>query len=99
MNQLLRVLVLITMVAFVCGFYDCYKPVTKNQLPTRIKTIAVPALQMESRAMRYKIESRFTDAVMEEVVHRGRGLHVQGSREGADAVIEGGIKGYNLGGV
>src|SRR5687768_17988037 len=99
MNQLLRVLVLITMVAFVSGFYDCYKPVTKNQLPTRIKTVAVPAFQMESRALRYKIESRFTDAVMKELVHRGRGLRVQGSREGADAVIEGVIKGFNFGGV
>ena len=99
MNKVLRVVVLITMVSFVSGFYDCYKPVTKNQLPARIKTVAVPAFQMESRALRYKIESRFTDAVMKELVHRGRGLRVQGSREGADAVIEGVIKSFNFGGV
>ena len=84
---------------FVCGFAECYKPVTKNQLPSRIKTVAVPAFQIESQALRYKIGSRFTDAVMRELVHRGRGLRIQGDREGADAVIEGVIRGFNFGGV
>jgi hypothetical protein len=54
---------------------------------------------MESQALRYKVESRFTDAVMRELVHRGRGLRVQGQREGADAVIEGVIRSFNFGGV
>src|SRR5688500_19757587 len=96
MSKLLRVSLFILMLGFVSGFYDCYKPVTKNQLPARIKTVAVPAFQMESQALRYKIESRFTDAVMRELVHRGRGLRVQGDREGADAVIEGGIKRFHF---
>lgn len=99
MKKVLRVSLFIVMLAFVTGFYDCYKPVTKNQLPARIKTVAVPAFQMESQALRYKIESRFTDAVMRELVHRGRGLRVQGDREGADAVIEGVIKSFNFAGV
>src|SRR5438045_5055118 len=99
MTQLLRVPLFILMLLFVSGFAECYKPVTKNQLPARIKTVAVPAFQMESQALRYKIESRFTDAVMRELVHRGRGLRVQGQREGADAVIEGVIKSFNFGGV
>jgi len=51
------------------------------------------------QALRYKIGSRFTEAVMRELVHRGRGLRVQGEREGADAVIEGVIRGFNFGGV
>src|SRR5687768_984748 len=99
MTKLLRVSVFILMLAFVTGFAECYKPVTKNQLPARIKTVAVPAFQMESQALRYKVESRFTEAVMRELVHRGRGLRVQGDREGADAVIEGVIKSFNFGGV
>src|SRR5688572_10489626 len=99
MIKLLRVSLFILMLAFVSGFYECYKPVTKNQLPARIKTVAVPAFQMESQALRYKVGSRFTDAVMREVVHRGRGLRVQGEREGADAVIEGVIKSFNFAGV
>src|SRR5918994_6497078 len=99
MIKLLRVSLLILMLAFVSGFYDCYKPVTKNQLPARIKTVAVPAFQMESQALRYKVGSRFTEAVMREVVHRGRGLRVQGQRAGADAVIEGVIKSFNFAGV
>lgn len=97
--KLLRVSALGLMLLFVSGFAECYKPVTKNQLPERIKTVAVPAFQLESQALRYKIGSRFTDAVMHELVHRGRGLRVQGDREGADAVIEGVIRGFNFGGV
>jgi hypothetical protein len=99
MGKVLRVLSFTLMLLFVCGFAECYKPVTKNQLPSRIQTVAVPAFQMESNALRYKIESRFTDAVMRELVHRGRGLRVQGQREGADAVIEGVIRSFNFGGV
>lgn len=99
MAKLIRISFFILLLAFVTGFAECYKPVTKNQLPARIKTVAVPAFQMEVEALRYKIESRFTEAVMRELVHRGRGLRVQGDREGADAVIEGVIKSFNFGGV
>ena len=99
MNTPIRVPLFILMLFFVSGFAECYKPVTKNQLPARFKTIGVPAFQMESQALRYKIESRFTDAVMRELVHRGRGLRVQGQREGADAVIEGVIRNFNFAGV
>ena len=99
MGKVLRVSAFTLMLLFVCGFAECYKPVTKNQLPSRIHTVAVPAFQMDSNALRYKIESRFTDAVMRELVHRGRGLRVQGQREGADAVIEGVIRSFNFTGV
>jgi hypothetical protein len=99
MGKVLRVSAFTLMLLFVCGFAECYKPVTKNQLPSRIHTVAVPAFQMDSNALRYKVESRFTDAVMRELVHRGRGLRVQGQREGADAVIEGVIRSFNFSGV
>src|SRR6186997_2829523 len=99
MTKFIRIAAFAVVLSFVSGFAECYKPVTKNQLPARIKTVAVPAFQMESQALRYKIESRFTDAVMRELVHRGRGLRVQGQREGADAVIEGVIRNFNFGGV
>src|SRR5215510_5409696 len=99
MSKVLRVSLLLAMLAFVSGFAECYKPVTKNQLPARIKRVAVPPFQMESQALRYKIGSRFTEAVMRELVHRGRGLRIQGEREGADAVIEGVIKSFSFGGV
>jgi hypothetical protein len=82
---------------FLSGFAECYKPVTKNQLPARIHSVAVPAFQNYTR--RYKIEHRFTEAVIEELIHRSRGLRVQGDREGADAVIEGSIKSYDFTGV
>src|SRR3954469_7547309 len=99
MIKVLRIAPFVLMLLFVSGFAECYKPVTKNQLPARIKTVAVPAFQMGPQALRYKIASRFTAAVVNELIHRGRGLRVQGEREGADAVIEGYIKSFNYGGV
>lgn len=97
LNKLLRLAAFAILLLFVCGFAECYKPVTKNQLPARIKTVAVPAFQ--NNALRYKIGSRFTEAVINELIHRGRGLRVQGDREGADAVIEGVIKSFTYSGV
>ena len=99
MPKFLRLSALFVTLLFVSGFAECYKPVMKNQLPARIKTVAVPAFQMGPQALRYKIGSRFTAAVVNELIHRGRGLHVQGEREGADAVIEGYVKSFNYGGV
>jgi Lipopolysaccharide-assembly len=92
-----RTAALCSLLLFVSGFKECYKPVTKNQLQTRIRTVAVPAFQ--NQALRYKIEHRFTAAVINEVVRRGRGLRVQGEREGADAVIDGVIKSFSFSGV
>src|SRR5215212_4270840 len=96
-NKVCRVAAFLLMLVFISGFTECYKPVTKNQLPTRIRTVAVPAFQ--NQALRYKIEHRFTEAVIKEVVRRGRGLRVQGEREGADAVIDGIIKSFSFSGV
>jgi hypothetical protein len=79
------------------GFTECYKPVTKSGLPSYIHTVAVPVF--ENQALRYKIESRFTDAVAKELIKRGRGLHVQSKREGADAVVDGVIKSFSFSGV
>jgi hypothetical protein len=89
--------ILTCLLLLVSGFTECYKPVTKNQLPSRIKTVAVPAFQNES--LRFKVESRFTEAVINEIVRRGRGIRVQGAREGADAVVDGVIKSFNFSGV
>jgi hypothetical protein len=99
MPKFLRLSVLFVTILFVSGFAECYKPVTKNQLPARIKIVAVPAFQMGPQALRYKIGSRFTEAVVNELIHRGRGLRVQGEREGADAVIEGYIRNFTYTGV
>src|SRR6266550_6038845 len=92
LKTLVRLFSLAVVLLFVSGFAECYKAVTKNQLPARIKTVAVPAFQ--NNALRYKIGSRFTDAVINELIRRGRGLRVQGDREGAAAVIEGIIKSF-----
>jgi len=70
-----------------------------TSLPRDIKTVAVPAFQFEGRALRYRVETRFTDAVTREIIRRGNGLKVQSSRTGADAVLEGTVRDFGISGV
>lgn len=95
----LRVSAIVFTFLLVTGFTECYKPVTNSGLPARIKTVAVPAFQFEVQGARYRVESRFTEAVMKEIIRRGRNLKVQGSRDGADAVVEGTIRDFSFSGV
>ena len=97
MKRIMRAAAFAITLLTVSGFTECYKPVTKSQMPTYIKTVAVPAFQ--NNALRFKIEHRFTKAVMTELIHRGHGLQVQSDREGADAVIEGTVKSFGFSGV
>lgn len=99
--KVLRLNAVLILFLAVSGFTECggYKPVTNSGLPERIKTIAVPAFKFEARGIRYRVETRFTEAVTREIIRRGRGLKVQGSVEGADAVIEGNIRDFNFTGV
>jgi hypothetical protein len=97
MNQIVRNSIIVITLLFISGYTECYKPVTRSQLPEHIKTVAVPAFQ--NNALRYKIEHRFTAAVMNELVHRGHGIRVQSDREGADAVIDGVVKTFGFSGV
>ena len=98
MNSL-RLFLFATGMLLLCGFTECYKPVTDTNLPKGIKTVAVPAFQFESNALRFKVESRFTRAVVTELIKRGHGLKVQGERDGADAVVEGAIRSFSFSGV
>jgi hypothetical protein len=95
----MRFFVVLIIFVLTTGFTECYKPVTRSGLPQHIKTVAVPAFQFESKGLRYKVESRFTDAVTREIIRRGNGLKVQGSLERADAVLEGTIRDFNFTGV
>lgn len=81
------------------GAAECYRPVSRSGLPARIRTVAVPAFQLGGEALRYRVETRFTEAVLNEIIRRGRGVRVQGEREGADAVIDGEIKRFSISGV
>lgn len=83
----------------VTGFRGCYKPVTEAGLPKGVKTVAVPPFRFEARGLRYQLTERFTEAVAKEVIKRGRGLKVQSSLTGADAVIDGNIRDFNISGV
>jgi Lipopolysaccharide-assembly len=97
MKTVFRTSAFLVSLFFISGFTECYKPVSKSELPPYIKTVAVPAFQ--NNALRFKIEHRFTEAVMNELIRRGHGLRVQSEREGADAVIDGIVKSFNFSGV
>ena len=99
LRKLRHVFPLIILVGTSLGATECYRPVNRSGLPPRIRTIAVPAFQLGSEALRYRVETRFTEAVLNEIIRRGRGVRVQGGREGADAVIEGEIKRFYISGV
>ena len=95
----LRLAAILALALAASGFTECYKPVTNSGLPKHIKTVAVPAFQAEAKGLRYRVESRFTEAVSREIIRRGNGLKVQGSQKGADAVIEGTIRDFTFTGV
>jgi hypothetical protein len=94
-----KILSVIVLLLAVSGFTECYKPVTNSGLSKNIKTVAVPAFQFEARALRYRVSSRFTEAVSKEIIRRGNGLKVQGTPTGADAVIEGTVRDFSFTGV
>ena len=97
--KFVRLFCLLLAIALTAGFTECYKPVTNSGLPKNIRKIAVPAFQTEARGLRYRVASRFTEAVSREIIRRGSGLRVQGSRDGADAVVEGTIRDFSFSGV
>jgi hypothetical protein len=85
--------VALSMIVNVCG----YKRAGKGKgLPADIKTIAVPIFQNSS--LKYRVEQRFTHAVIDEILKRARGFRVVTAPSDADAVIEGDIRGFRASG-
>lgn len=77
------------------GFTECYKPVGRGDaLPKHIRSLAIPPFQNPS--VRFKVEQRFTAAMIDETLRRARSLHVTSTAEGADAVMLGTIKSFLL---
>jgi Lipopolysaccharide-assembly len=77
----------------VCG----YKRAGKGRsLPVNIKTIAVPVFQNSS--LKYRVEQRFTQAVIEEILKRARGIRITQNPDDADAVLSGDIRSFRAAG-
>jgi hypothetical protein len=82
-----------SMIVDVCG----YKPAGKGKsLPANIKTIAIPVFQNSS--LKYRVEQRFTRAIIEEVIKRARAIRVVANQEDADAVVNGDIRNFRAAG-
>lgn len=77
----------------VCGYHQAGKG---KSLPKNIKTIAIPAFKNSS--LKYRVEQRFTRAVMEEVLRRARGIRVTTNPDEADAVLSGDIRTFRAAG-
>jgi len=91
MKRTLSVIFGAALLLLVSGFRECYGPAGRGSgLPKHIKTLAIPPFQNPS--LRYKVEQRFTSAVIDEAIRRGRSLKVVSTAEGADAVMIGTIK-------
>ncbi|MBL8203305.1 MAG: LptE family protein [Blastocatellia bacterium] len=87
-------LTLLALLIFVCGFKECYKQVGKGEaLPKHIQTLAIPPFL--NPGLRYKVEQRFTAAMIDEVLRRQRALQVVSKPEDADAVMLGTIKQFS----
>ncbi|HEX8183579.1 MAG TPA: LptE family protein [Blastocatellia bacterium] len=85
--------VALSLVFDVCG----YKPAGKGKgLPSEIKSIAVPVFQNSS--LKYRVEQRFTQAVIEEILKRARALRITTNAEDADAVLNGDIRSFRAAG-
>ena len=91
MHQTIRVSLTALLLLLSCGFTECYKPVGQGAaLPKHIKTLAIPAFQ--NQALRFKVEQRFTSAMVDEVLRRARALDVIAEPRDADAVMLGTVK-------
>jgi hypothetical protein len=78
----------------VCGYKRAGKGAS---LPADIKTIAVPVFQNSS--LKYRVEQRFTQAVIEEILKRQRALRITTNPEEADVVLNGDIRQFNARGL
>ena len=93
MNSITRATFLFLLLLLACGYTECYKPVGRGDgLPKHIKTLAIPPFQNPS--LRFKVEQRFTAAMVDEALRRARSLHITSTAEGADAVMLGTIQAF-----
>jgi DNA polymerase III delta subunit len=81
--------VAMSLIIDVCGYKQAGKG---KSLPANIKTIAVPVFQNSS--LKYRVEQRFTQAVIDEILKRARALRVVTTQDNADAVLNGDIRSF-----
>src|ERR1044072_2341911 len=89
MIKVLTFTILLAFIFDVCGYKRAGQG---NSLPKEIKVLAVPIFQNSS--LKYRIEGRFTQAMIDEILKRQRALHVTTSTNDADATLTGDIRGF-----
>jgi hypothetical protein len=95
MNKIFQSCLLGGLLLATCSFTECYKPAGRGDgLPKHIKTLAIPPFQNPS--LRFKVEQRFTAAMVDEALRRARSINVVSTADGADAVMLGEIKGFGF---
>lgn len=95
MTSKMQFIVFAMLLIITTGFTECYRPAGRGDwLPRHIRTIGIPPFQNQTQ--RFKVEQRFTGALIDEVLRRARSLSVIPTDENADAVLQGTIRNYNL---
>ncbi len=78
-------LLLVCLLTGPCGYRRA-----RMSLPDHIRTLAIPAFRNTS--VHYRVEQRFTQAVMEEFLRRARHVRITSDPQHADAVLLGDIR-------
>ncbi len=95
MQRKFRFVFYVLLLLVTSGYTECYKPAGRGDgLPKHIKTLAIPPFQNPS--LRFKVEQRFTAAMVDEALRRARSLQITATKEGADAVMLGTIKSFTF---
>lgn len=95
MTRFSKLLCLCLLLLTTSSFTECYKPAGRGDgLPKHIKTLAIPAFQ--NQALRFKVEQRFTSAMVDEALRRARALEIVSEPKGADVVMQGTIKQFYI---
>lgn len=95
MKLTLKSFLLVCVLLSMSGYTECYKTAGRGDgLPSHIKTLAIPPFQNPS--LRFKVEQRFTAAMVDEALRRARALKIVSAPEGADAVMLGTIRNFFL---
>lgn len=90
-----RLIIIALLLSTCSGFTECYKPAGRGEyLPRHIRTLAIPPFQNPS--LRFKVEQRFTSAIIDETLRRARSLNVTSTPADADAVMLGTIRSFSI---
>lgn len=91
-----RIFLVLLLICTCLGFGPCgyEKAGSGKALPDHIHTIAVQTFRNDS--LRYRVEQKFTSAVIDELLHRSSRFKFVSAADQADAVVAGNIRNFSF---